>query len=152
MSMWEPFTKLAQNSISIARDEASRLGNTDVGTEHILLGIIAQEDTVAVRALRALGIDPAELRREVEANTGSGAPPIRGEVQFTRDAKRVIELAFEEARLQSYNYIGTESLLLAIIREPDGLGGRVLKGAGVDADEVRARMTELLREDKPPAQ
>jgi ATP-dependent Clp protease ATP-binding subunit ClpC len=152
MSMWEPFTKLAKHSISIARDEASRLGNTDIGTEHILLGIIAQDDTVAVRALKALGIDPGELRVDVEVNTGSGAPPIRDGVRFTRDAKRVFELAFEEARSQSHDYIGTESLLLAIIREPDGLGGRVLKGAGLDAEEVRARMTALLREDKPPAQ
>jgi ATP-dependent Clp protease ATP-binding subunit ClpC len=151
MSMWEPFTKLAQHSISIARDEASRLGNTDVGTEHILLGIIAQGDTVAARALEKLGIDLAEIRREVEANTGSGAPPIRDAMQFTRDAKRTIELAFEEARTQSHNYIGTESLLLGIIREPDGLGGRVLKGAGVDATQVREQMSALLREDEPPA-
>ena len=151
MSMWEPFTKLAQHSIALARDEANRLGNTDIGTEHILLGIIAQGDTVAVKALEMLGIDLANVRREVEANVGHGAPPIVDEMRFTPDSKRVIELAFEEARMQSYNYIGTESLLLGIIREPDGLGGRVLKGAGVDATEVRARMTSLLREDKPPA-
>ena len=151
MSMWEPFTKLAQHSISLARDEANRLGNTDIGTEHILLGIIAQGDTVAVKALEILGVDLETIRREVEANVGRGAPPIRDEMQFTPDSKRVIELAFEEARMQSHNYVGTESLLLGIIREPDGLGGRVLKGAGVDATEVRARMTSLLREDKPPA-
>ncbi|MEA2786999.1 MAG: ATP-dependent Clp protease ATP-binding subunit ClpC [Candidatus Eremiobacteraeota bacterium] len=151
MSMWEPFTKLAQHSISIARDEAIRLGNTDVGTEHILLGIIAQGDTVAARALDMLGIDLAKVRREVEANTGSGAPPIRDAMRFTPDAKRVMELAFEEARMQNHNYVGTESLLLGIIREPDGLGGRVLKDAGVDATRVREQMTALLREDKPPA-
>ena len=151
MSMWEPFTKLAQHSMSIARDEASRLGNTDIGTEHILLGIIAQGDTVAARTLEMLGIDLADVRREVEAKTGSGAPPIRDEMRFTPDAKRVVVLAFEEARMQSHNYIGTETLLLGIIREPDGLGGRVLKGAGVDATKVREKMTALLRADKSSA-
>jgi ATP-dependent Clp protease ATP-binding subunit ClpC len=152
MSMWEPFTKLAQHSIALARDEARRLGNTDIGTEHILLGIIAQSDTVAVKALETLGVDLANVRREVEANEGRGAPPIVDEMRFTPDAKRVIELAFEEARMQSHNYIGTESLLLGIIREDDGLGGRVLKGLGVNAADVRARTTSLLQsKDEPPA-
>ena len=151
MSMWEPFTKHAQHSMVVAQEEARRLGNTDIGTEHILLGIIAQGETVAAKALESAGIDLASVRREVEANAGRGAPPIRDEMRFTTEAKRVVELAFEEARMQNYNYIGTESLLLGIIREPFGLGGRVLKGVGVDADEVRARMIALLREDKPPA-
>jgi ATP-dependent Clp protease ATP-binding subunit ClpC len=152
MSMWEPFTKLAQHSIVLAREEACRLGNTDIGTEHILLGIIAQGDTIAVKALEMLGIDLARVRVEVEANAGRGAPPIRDEMRFAPDAKRVIELAFEEARMQSYNYIGTESLLLGVIREPDGLGGRVLKGLGVDAAEVRARTSSLVNgENQPPA-
>jgi ATP-dependent Clp protease ATP-binding subunit ClpC len=135
----------------LAREEARRLGNTDIGTEHILLGIIAQGDTVAVKALEMLGIDLAKIREEVEANEGSGAPPVRDEMRFTPDAKRVIELAFEEARMQSYKYIGTESLLIGIIREADGLGGRVLKGLGVDAAEVRARTVSMLLADDKPA-
>jgi ATP-dependent Clp protease ATP-binding subunit ClpC len=151
MSMWEPFTKRARRSIALAQEAALRLGNTDIGTEHILLGIVAEGDSVAAKALELVGIDLAKVQQEVEANMGRGAPPIRDETRFTPDAKHVIELAFEEARMQSYNYIGTESLLVAIIREPDGLGGRVLKGLGADAAEVRARTIALLREDKPPA-
>jgi ATP-dependent Clp protease ATP-binding subunit ClpC len=148
--MWEPFTKHAQRSMVIAQEEARRLGNTDIGTEHILLGIIAQGDTVAVKALEILGVDLANVRAEVEANAGRGAPPIRDEMRFTPDAKRVVELAFEEARMQSHNYIGTESLLIGIVREPDGLGGRVMKGLGVDADAVRAQTTLLLTSQKQP--
>src|SRR6202166_1366177 len=152
MSMWEPFTERARRSIVLAQEEAQRLGNNYIGTEHILLGIISEGESLAAKVLETLGVNLSKVRAEVEAIVGRGGQTVQQEMVFTPRAKRVIELAFEEARQLSHNYIGTEHLLLGLIREGEGVAARVLTNLGVDPPKVRVQTTSLLgAEGQPPA-
>ncbi len=151
MSMWEPFTERARRSIVLAQEEAQRLGNNYIGTEHILLGIISEGESLAAKVLESLGVNLAKVRQEVEAIVGRGGQTVQQEMVFTPRAKRVIELAFEEARQLNHNYIGTEHLLLGLIREGEGVAARVLTNLGVDPAKVRVQTTSLLgAEGQPP--
>ncbi|MBV9149537.1 MAG: ATP-dependent Clp protease ATP-binding subunit [Candidatus Eremiobacteraeota bacterium] len=150
--MWEPFTERARRSIVLAQEEAQRLGNNYIGTEHILLGIISEGESLAAKVLETLGVNLAKVRQEVEAIVGRGGQTVQQEMVFTPRAKRVIELAFEEARQLNHNYIGTEHLLLGLIREGEGVAARVLTNLGVDPAKVRLQTTSLLgAEGQPPA-
>jgi ATP-dependent Clp protease ATP-binding subunit ClpC len=150
--MWEPFTERARRSIVLAQEEAQRLGNNYIGTEHILLGIISEGESLAAKVLESLGVNLAKVRQEVEAIVGRGGQTVQQEMVFTPRAKRVIELAFEEARQLNHNYIGTEHLLLGLIREGEGVAARVLTNLGVDPAKVRTQTTSLLgAEGQPPA-
>ncbi|MBV8245370.1 MAG: ATP-dependent Clp protease ATP-binding subunit [Candidatus Eremiobacteraeota bacterium] len=150
--MWEPFTERARRSIVLAQEEAQRLGNNYIGTEHILLGIISEGESLAAKVLETLGVNLAKVRQEVEAIVGRGGQTVQQEMVFTPRAKRVIELAFEEARQLNHNYIGTEHLLLGLIREGEGVAARVLTNLGVDPAKVRVQTTSLLgAEGQPPA-
>src|SRR6202521_3676200 len=152
MSMWEPFTERARRSIVLAQEEAQSLGNNYIGTEHILLGIISEGESLAAKVLETLGVNLAKVRAEVEAIVGRGGQTVQQEMVFTPRAKRVIELAFEEARQLNHNYIGTEHLLLGLIREGEGVAARVLTNLGVDPAKVRVQTTSLLgAEGQPPA-
>src|ERR1035437_6825231 len=152
MSMWEPFTERARRSIVLAQEEAQRLGNNYIRTEHILLGIISEGESLAAKVLETLGVNLAKVRQEVEAIVGRGGQTVQQEMVFTPRAKRVIELAFEEARQLNHNYIGTEHLLLGLIREGEGVAARVLTNLGVDPAKVRVQTTSLLgAEGQPPA-
>jgi ATP-dependent Clp protease ATP-binding subunit ClpC len=152
MSMWEPFTERARRSIVLAQEEAQRLGNNYIGTEHILLGIISEGESLAAKVLESLGVNLSKVRQEVEAIVGRGGQTVQQEMVFTPRAKRVIELAFEEARQLNHNYIGTEHLLLGLIREGEGVAARVLTNLGVDPAKVRVQTTSLLgAEGQPPA-
>ena len=131
MSMWEPFTERARRSIVLAQEEAQRLGNNYIGTEHILLGIISEGESLAAKVLETLGVNLAKVRQEVEAIVGRGGQTVQQEMVFTPRAKRVIELAFEEARQLNHNYIGTEHLLAR--PHPRGRGRRRAR-----ADQSRA--------------
>ncbi|NNN00112.1 MAG: ATP-dependent Clp protease ATP-binding subunit [Candidatus Eremiobacteraeota bacterium] len=142
--MWEPFTERARRSIVLAQEEAQRLGNNYIGTEHILLGIISEGESLAAKVLESLGVNLAKVRQEVEAIVGRGGQSMQQEMVFTPRAKRVIELAFEEARQLNHNYIGTEHLLLGLIREGEGVAARVLANLGVDPAKVRVQTTSLL--------
>src|SRR6185312_6506199 len=129
-----------------------RLGNNYIGTEHILLGIISEGESLAAKVLESLGVNLAKVRQEVEAIVGRGGQTVQQEMVFTPRAKRVIELAFEEARQLNHNYIGTEHLLLGLIREGEGVAARVLTNLGVDPAKVRVQTTSLLgAEGQPPA-
>ena len=139
MSMWEPFTERARRSIVLAQEEAQRLGNNYIGTEHILLGIISEGESLAAKVLESLGVNLAKVRQEVEAIVGRGGQTVQQEMVFTPRAKRVIELAFEEARQLNHNYIGTEHLLLGLIREGEGVAARVLTNLGVDPAKCACR-------------
>ena len=151
MSMWEPFTERARRSIVLAQEEAQRLGNNYIGTEHILLGIISEGESLAAKVLETLGVNLSKVRQEVEAIVGRGGQTVQQEMVFTPRAKRVIELAFEEARQLNHNYIGTEHLLLGLIREGEGVAARVLTNLGVDPAKVRVQTTSLLgAEGQPP--
>jgi ATP-dependent Clp protease ATP-binding subunit ClpC len=150
MSMWEPFTERARRSIVLAQEEAQRLGNNYIGTEHILLGIISEGESLAAKVLETLGVNLAKVRAEVEAIVGRGGQTVQQEMVFTPRAKRVIELAFEEARQLNHNYIGTEHLLLGLIREGEGVAARVLTNLGVDPAKVRVQTTSLLGAETQP--
>ncbi len=149
--MWEPFTERARRSIVLAQEEAQRLGNNYIGTEHLLLGIISEGESVAAKVLENLGISLQKVRQEVESLVGKGGKTTQQEMVFTPRAKRVIELAFEEARSLTHNYIGTEHLLLGLIREGEGVAARVLSNLGVEPAKIRAEITKLLGVESTPS-
>lgn len=147
--MWEPFTERARRSIILAQEEAQRLGNNYIGTEHLLLGIISEGESVAAKVLESLGVSLGNVRKEVEAIVGKGAHAGSGDMTFTPRAKKVIELAFEEARALAHNYIGTEHLLLGLIREGEGVAAKVLSNLGIDPGKVRDQISQLLGIETP---
>ena len=145
--MFERFTERARRVIILAQEEAKRLNHSAVGTEHILLGIIREGEGVASKVLESLNISPDRVRSEIEAAIGRGERTPYEEVAFTPRAKKVLELALDEARRLGHNYIGTEHLLLGLIREGEGVAARVLEAMGVDLERVRAQVVYLLGEE-----
>jgi ATP-dependent Clp protease ATP-binding subunit ClpA len=135
--MWQRFTERARRVVFFAQEEAARLGENFVGTEHLLLGLVRENDSVAARILDRLGIPLGRIRADIERQVTQGHGNLGQDMQLTPRAKRVIDLAYEEARNLNNNYIGTEHLLLGLIREGDGLGGRVLVKLGADLERVR---------------
>lgn len=145
------FTERAQRVILIAQEEAKRLNHDYVGTEHILLGLIALGEGVAAQVLANLGVDLRRVRAEIEKIVGSGDNVmLLGEIPFTPRTKKVLELSVEEAQNMGHNYVGTEHLLLGLIREEEGVAARVLENIGVRLDLVREEVVNLLGESKPP--
>lgn len=144
MSSWEPFTERARRSITLAQEEANRLGSNFIGTEHILLGIISEGENLAAKVLGSLGITLAKVRDDVVALVERADQTVQQEMVFTPRAKRVIELAFEEARLLNHNYIGTEHLLLGLAREGECVAARVLTRLGAGAAQLRTTILGLL--------
>ncbi len=144
MSMFGRFTERAQKVVVLSQEEARRLGHNVVGTEHILLGLAAEGEGVAARALQSMNISLDAVRSEVEKVIGKGEHPPQGQIGFTPRAKRVLELAFDEARQLGHTYIGTEHILLGLIREGEGVAAQVLKNLGADLDKVRRQVVELL--------
>ena len=147
MAMFERFTERARRVIILAQEEAKRLNHSAVGTEHILLGIIREGEGVASKVLESLNISPERVRAEIEGAIGRGERAPHEEVAFTPRAKKVLELALDEARRLGHNYIGTEHLLLGLIREGEGVAARVLEAMGADLDRVRAQVVYLLGEE-----
>ncbi len=147
MAMFERFTERARRVIILAQEEAKRLNHSAVGTEHILLGIIREGEGVASKVLESLNISPERVRAEIEGAIGRGERSPHEEVAFTPRAKKVLELALDEARRLGHNYIGTEHLLLGLIREGEGVAARVLEAMGADLDRVRAQVVYLLGEE-----
>ena len=137
------FTERAQRVIVLAQEEARRLGHNVVGTEHLLLGLIAEGEGVEP-ALQTLGISIDDVRAEIERVIGRGEAAPTGPSGFTPRTKRVLELAFDEARQLGHSYIGTEHILLGLIREGEGVAAQVLINLGADLDKVRRQVTELL--------
>src|SRR5512141_1848136 len=148
------FTERVQRVIIIAQEEAKRLNHDYVVTEHILLGLVALGEGVAAKVLANLGVDLRRVRTEVEKLVGTGDNVmLLGEIPFTPRAKKVLELAVEEAQSLGHNYVGTEHLLLGLIREEEGVAARVLENLGVRLDVVREEVISLLGEGQPgPAQ
>ncbi|HEX9531704.1 MAG TPA: ATP-dependent Clp protease ATP-binding subunit, partial [bacterium] len=141
------FTERARRVIILAQEEAKRLNHSAVGTEHILLGIIREGEGVASKVLESLNISPDRVRAEIESAIGRGERTPYEEVAFTPRAKKVLELALDEARRLGHNYIGTEHLLLGLIREGEGVAARVLEAMGADLERVRAQVVYLLGEE-----
>ena len=142
--MFERFTEKAIKVIMLAQEEARRLGHNFVGTEQILLGLIGEGTGIAAKVLKSMGVNLKDARVEVEKIIGRGSGFVAVEIPFTPRAKRVLELSLEEARQLGHNYIGTEHLLLGLIREGEGVAARVLENLALDLTKVRTQVIRLL--------
>jgi ATP-dependent Clp protease ATP-binding subunit ClpC len=145
--MWQRFTERARRVVFFAQEEAGRLGENYVSTEHLLLGLVRENDSVAARILDRMGVSLGRIRSEIERQVTRGDGRLGQDMQLTPRAKRVIDLAYDEARQLSNNYIGTEHLLLGLIREGEGLAGRVLAKLGVDLERTRREVMALQDND-----
>ncbi len=143
---FDRFTKRARRVLTLAQEEAQRLNHNYIGTEHLLLGLVREENGVAVRVLQELNVDLKQVRERVERTVGRGQRAMYGKLSLTPRTKRVIELAVDEARRLGHHYIGTEHLLLGLVREGEGVAVDVLKGLGVSLDKVRAQTARVMME------
>jgi ATP-dependent Clp protease ATP-binding subunit ClpC len=145
-SRFEKFSERARRVLSLAQEEAQRFNHNYIGTEHVLLGLARETDGVAARVLTSLGIELPKVRSAVEFIIGRGERPSPGDIGLTPRAKKVIELAVDEARRLSHHYIGTEHLLIGIMREGEGVAAGVLESLGVSLDKIRTETTRILNQ------
>jgi ATP-dependent Clp protease ATP-binding subunit ClpC len=148
-SRFEKFSERARRALTRAQEEAQRFGHNYIDTEHILLGLVAEEDSVASKVLANLGVLPNKIRAAVEFVVGRGERSAIGEVGLTPRAKRVIELAVDEARRLNHSYIGTEHLLLGLLRDREGAAVGVLESFGVTFDKAQAEINNVLSQSAP---
>jgi ATP-dependent Clp protease ATP-binding subunit ClpC len=144
--MFERFTDRARLVVVQAQEEARSLSHDYIGTEHLLLGLVHEGSGVAAKALESLGIAPEAVRQRVEEATGRGEQARSGHIPFTPQAKKVLELSLQESRALGHTYIGTEHILLGVIRQGEGVAVQVLSGLGADLDPVREQVIRLLDE------
>ena len=142
--MFERFTDRARRVVVLAQEEARLLNHNYIGTEHILLGLIHEGEGVAAKALESLGISLEAVRAQVEEIIGHGGQAPSGHIPFTPRAKKVLELSLREALQLGHNYIGTEHILLGLIREGEGVAAQVLVKLGADLSRVRQQVIQLL--------
>ena len=142
--MYERFTERARQVVVLAQDEARALKHNYIGTEHILLGLLREEEGLAARVLESLGITVEEVRAQVARIVGQGDEVTTGQIPFTPRAKKVLELALREALSLGHNYIGTEHILLGLVRETEGVAARLLLGLDADAVKIRAELMRML--------
>jgi ATP-dependent Clp protease ATP-binding subunit ClpC len=142
--MFERFTQRARRVVVLAQEEARMLDHNYIGTEHILLGLIREGEGVAARALESLGISLEAVRQQVEKIIGRGQQAPSGHIPFTPRAKKVLELSLREAKAFGHNYIGTEHILLGLIREGSGVAAQVLVKLGADLNRARQQVVQLL--------
>jgi ATP-dependent Clp protease ATP-binding subunit ClpA len=149
--MFERFTDRARRVVVLSQEEARLLGHDYIGTEHILLGLVREGDGVAAQVLEALGVDLANVRRKVEEIIGERVERPSGHIPFTPRSKKVLELSLREALQLGHNYIGTEHLLLGLVREGEGVAAQVLVVLGADLSVVRHKVIEVLAGGAPGA-
>jgi ATP-dependent Clp protease ATP-binding subunit ClpC len=142
--VFDRFTDRARRVLVLAQEEAHRLDHGFIGTEHLLLGLISEGEGVAARALESLGLSLSAVRDRVEHLIGDSGGPATGSPPFTPRAKKVLELSLREALGLGHNYIGTEHMLLGLVREGEGVASQVLVDSGVDLTRVRQKVVELL--------
>ncbi len=142
------FSKRARKVLTMAQEEAQRLNHNYIGTEHLLLGLVKEDQGVAVKVLRELGVEPMQVVKAIERAVGKGDRPPYGKPTLAPRTKRVIELSVEEARLMGHQYIGTEHLLLGLVREGEGIAVNVLRSLGVSLDKVRTATAKSLLESE----
>jgi ATP-dependent Clp protease ATP-binding subunit ClpC len=145
--MWQRFTERARRVILLGQEEAGKMSASHVGTEHLLLGLVRENEGVAAQVLQKMGVNLAKVRAEIESEIEPANEPTAPEPKLTPKAKRVLELAADEARRMRHNYIGTEHLLLALLREKDGLAAKVLRKLGLDLEKARAKVLDYLGPD-----
>jgi hypothetical protein len=152
--MFERFTDRARRVVVLAQEEARMLNHDYVGTEHVLLALIREGEGVAAKALASLGISLEAVRQQVEEIIGRGPQAPSGQIPFTPRVKKVLELSLREAHQLGHNYIGTEHILLGLIREGEGVAAQVLVRLGADLNRVRQQVIQLLHGDqgKEPAE
>src|SRR5688572_13204349 len=151
--MFDRFTDRAKKVMNLARQEAQRLNHEYIGTEHILLGLVQEGSGVAANVLKNLDIDLKKIRQEVEKLVKAGPSMVTmGQLPFTPRAKKVLELALEEASNLGHNYIGTEHILLGLIRERDGKAAKVLTNLSVKLETVREEVLDFLGADVPQSE
>ena len=151
-SRFEKFSERARRVLSLAQEEAQRFNHNYIGTEHILLGLVRETEGVAARVLANLGVDLNKVRSAVEFIIGRGEKPAQGEIGLTPRAKKVVELAVDEARRMNHTYIGTEHLLIGLLREGEGVAAGVLESLGVNLDKVRSETHRILSQSAPTTQ
>ena len=151
-SRFEKFSEKARRVLSLAQEEAQRFNHTYIGTEHILLGLVRETDGVAAKVLNNLGVELNKVRSAVEFIIGRGERTPSGEIGLTPRAKKVIELAVDEARRLNHNYIGTEHLLIGLMREGEGVPAGVLESLGVTLDKIRAETSRILSQNVQQSQ
>ncbi|OGO03745.1 MAG: NDP-hexose 4-ketoreductase [Chloroflexi bacterium RBG_13_54_8] len=151
-SRFEKFSERARRALTYAQEEAQRFNHNYIGTEHILLGLVREGEGVAAKVLTNLGVDLNKVRAAVEFIIGRGEKTSSGEVGLTPRAKKVIELAVDEARRLGHNYVGTEHLLLGLLREGEGVAGGVLESLGVNLERARAETNRILNQSSSQAQ
>ena len=150
MAMFNRFTERARRVILLAKEEAKRFNHDYIGTEHLLLGLIREGEGVAAAVLMSLGLDPTKIRMEVEKLVQPGpSATVSGDIPFTPKAKKAIELSMEEARQLGHNYIGTEHLLLGLIKEGEGVASEVLTNLGLDSRKVKEEVMQILGSATP---
>src|SRR5215210_7518221 len=142
--MFERFTERARKVVVLAQEEARTFNHNYIGTEHLLLGLLREDEGVAARALSSLNVTLDEVREQVESIVGYGEEGTGGQAPFTPRSKKVLELALREALQLGHNYIGTEHILLGLVRESEGVAARVLSNLGVDPDKVRREVVRML--------
>ena len=145
---FDKFTQRARKVLQLAQEEAQRLHHNYIGTEHLLLGLVREREGVAGKVLISLDVDLERVRKAVEDIIGRGDRIVLGEIGLTPRAKKVLELAVDEARLLNHHYIGTEHLLLGLIREGNGIGADVLESFGLSLNEVRAKTIQVLSDKR----
>ncbi|MBI2934091.1 MAG: ATP-dependent Clp protease ATP-binding subunit [Chloroflexi bacterium] len=150
-SRFEKFSERARRVLTLAQEEAQRFNHHYIGTEHILLGLVREGDGVAAKVLANLGVDLGKVRAAVEFIIGRGEKGATSEIGLTPRAKRVIELAVDEARRLNHSYIGTEHLLLGLLREGEGVAAGVLESLGVNLEKVRTETNRILTQSTPQA-
>ena len=142
--VWERFTDRARRVVVYAQEEARMLNHNHIGTEHILLGLILEGEGVAARALEAMSISLDSARQRVEEIIGQGQAAPTGHIPFTPRANKVLELSLREALQLGHNYVGTEHILLGLVREGDGVGAQILQELGASLQQVRTTVIQLL--------
>ena len=144
LGVFERFTERARQAVVLAQDESRGLKHNYIGTEHILLGLLREEEGVAARVLESLGITIDRVREQIVRIVGSGEEEISVQIPFTPRAKKVLELALREALSLSHNYIGTEHILLGLVRENEGVAARILLDFDADPEKIRNSVIRML--------
>ncbi len=142
----DKFTERARKVLSLAQEEAQHFQHNYIGTEHLLLGLVREGEGVAAKVLQNLGLDLPGVRDAVDNIIGRGDHIVLGQIGLTPRAKKVVELAVDEARRMNHHYIGTEHLLLGLVREGEGIASGVLQSLGVELEHVRKETIRLLKE------
>src|SRR5687767_12250897 len=149
---FDKFTERARKVLTLAQEEAQRFNHNYIGTEHLLLGLVREGDGVAARVLSNMGVQLPKVRSAVEFIIGRGESVIMGEIGLTPRAKKVLELAIDEARRLNHHYIGTEHLLLGLVREGEGIAAGVLESLGVNLEKVRAQVMQVVNQSSSYSQ